>query len=294
MERRPEAGFYMNDLLKHQLDILIKNVKNDWDFTILISAQGEMRVGKSVLGMQIGAYWSYEIQRKYGIQIPWTVKDNMVLNGNELIMKGNALGEKYKYGVLDYDEAADDLEGTKVMRASTQAIKDHLRKAAQYNMLNIIIQGEFFEIPKAIAISRSVCLLDVYYVADEDEMFQRGYFNFYSKRAKKLLYLKGKKDLDYKSVKPDFYGTFNNFYALPEVEYRKEKKEALKRWKRYTSLDLKKQETLRAVCKLLYQKGMTHREIADNISKLSKFSVSHRWIGKMIAGEEYFDDEDTE
>ena len=49
--------------LKLQLDALIKNVVNDWDFTIIISGSGEVRVGKSTLAAQIATYWTYEMWR---------------------------------------------------------------------------------------------------------------------------------------------------------------------------------------------------------------------------------------
>jgi hypothetical protein len=293
-DRRKEPGFDMNELLKEQLDVLIKNVVKDWDFTIIISGQGEMRVGKSIIGMQIGCYWSYQIWKLYGIKVPWNVKENFVLNGSELIAKGNALGQNYKYAVLDYDEAADDLESSKVLKFATQQIKDHLRKAAQYNMLNIIIQSEFFEVPKAIALSRSTFLIDVYYVPDERGYFNRGYFHFFSRRGKKKLYLFGKKELDYNCVIPDFRGTFPNFFTVPEDEYRKEKRLSLNRWHKVTALETKMRENFRAALKLLYQMGLTHREIAEKMSAMSKFRVSHVFIGAMIAGEEYNEDEIVE
>ena len=55
-EYQKSDGFSMHPILKAQLDILLKNIKNDWDFTIIITGGGEVRVGKSVLAMQIGAY----------------------------------------------------------------------------------------------------------------------------------------------------------------------------------------------------------------------------------------------
>jgi len=39
-------GFYMNDNLKQTIDLWVKNVKNDWDFVVIISGQGTVRVGK--------------------------------------------------------------------------------------------------------------------------------------------------------------------------------------------------------------------------------------------------------
>lgn len=59
-EKNPEkAGFFMDERLVMQLEVLLKNITNDWDFTIIISGQGEVRVGKSMLAMQIACYWSY-------------------------------------------------------------------------------------------------------------------------------------------------------------------------------------------------------------------------------------------
>ena len=51
-------GFYIDDTLKHTIDLWVKNVKNDFDFVIIISGGGSVRVGKSHLAFQIAAYWS--------------------------------------------------------------------------------------------------------------------------------------------------------------------------------------------------------------------------------------------
>lgn len=289
-----EDGFDMNPMLKQQIDILLKNIKNDWNFTILIAGQGEMRVGKSLLAMQIGMYWSYMIKRLYNLDVPFTIKENMVLNGNELLIKGKNLGAKYKYAVLDYDEAADDLEGTKVMSFATKQMKDWLRKSAQYNMLTILIQSEFFEVPKAIAISRSSCLIDVSYNADESGIFRRGYFSFFSRRKKKLLYLLGKKMLDYHKVQPDFRGTFPHFYPVNEEEYRKEKFDCLKKWERVSGMDYRRQEWLRAAFKFIYAQGLTHREIANKLNELCKIKISYKTVGRLLQGEEIGEDDADE
>lgn len=292
-DKRKAAGFYMDDLLKRHIDVLIKNAPRDWDFTIIISGQGEMRVGKSLIASQIACYWAYMMEKLYNLKVPFNVKENFVLNGNELIPKGQRLGEKYKCAPLIFDEAADDLESVKVLKATTQAIKDYLRKAAQYNMLNIIVQSEFFEIPKPIAISRSVYLIDVSYEIDESGLFQRGRFSFYSRRKKKLLFLRGKRDLNYNCVKPDFRGTFPHFYPMDEGEYRQEKADSLKRWKTMTSAEIRWRAWVTAAFKLMYQNGDSHREIADKISSISKFKMVHSTVGRILK-EEKFDILDEE
>jgi hypothetical protein len=69
-------GFYMDDQLKLQLDVLVKNIKNDWDFTIILTGQGEVRVGKSKLAMDIGCYWAYCMQKIYKAKVPFSLEDN--------------------------------------------------------------------------------------------------------------------------------------------------------------------------------------------------------------------------
>lgn len=224
-----KAGFAIHAGLKAQLDLLVKNIKNDWDFTIIITAGGEVRAGKSVLAMQIGAYWTYLINKTYGFNNPFNVEENYVLDGEKLIESGNKLGEKYKGACLVYDEAGADLEGRKVMSTSTQRVLDYFRECGQYNMLNILVLPEYFDLPKGIAISRSICLIDVYYTSDNEGIFERGYFNFYSRPNKKQLYIKGKRNLDYKAYRADFHGKFYDFYPIDEVKYRALKQEALKK-----------------------------------------------------------------
>ena len=222
-------GFYIEEVLKSQLDILLKNIHNDWDFTILITGGGEVRVGKSVLAMQIAAYWKAMVKEKFGKTIPLDPKINFCFDGKKLIEVGNKLGTKYSYPVLIYDEAGADLEGRKVMQTVTQDVLDFYRECGQYNMLNIIVLPEFFDLPKGIALSRSIFLLDVSYFATDEGMLQRGYFNFYSRPNKKWLYLKGKKDLNYQAYHWDFHGRFYHFYPVKEEEYRAAKQEALKK-----------------------------------------------------------------
>lgn len=275
--RQREDGFLMADILKEQLDILVKNVVKDWDFTIIISGGGEVRVGKSVLAMQIAAYWHYCLWKVHGKKIPFSIKDNMVMDGRKLIEKGNYLGKKYPYSALIFDEAGADLEGRKVMQTVTQDVLDYYRECGQYNMLNILVLPEFFDLPKGVALSRSICLLDVYYSYGEDDIFQRGYFNFYSKRRKKDLYLKGRKELDYNVGKKDFAGTFSDFYPIDEAEYRALKQDALsKRENRKRN----KFQIQRDACWyiLTREMGITQEQLGKRMEQLTGIFVAHNTI----------------
>jgi len=261
-------GFSMHPILKAQLDILLKNIKNDWDFTIIITGGGEVRVGKSVLAMQIGAYWTYKMKQKHGNNCPWDLKTNFVFQGDKLISQGNELGVKFPYSVLIFDEAGADLEGRKVIQGTTQDVLDYMRECGQYNMLNILVMPEFFDLPKGLALSRSIFLIDVTYSANREGIFQRGKFNFYSRPNKKMLYLKGKRELNYTAYKCDFRGDFGNFYTVNEEEYRASKVEALKHRE---SKRRSKFQTQRDACWFLLTKEfkLTQQELGQRMEQLT-------------------------
>jgi len=292
-KHQQSPGFYMNDNLKQTIDLWVKNVKNDWDFVIIISGQGTVRVGKSVLAQQIAAYWTYAIWKAYEIEVPFTCEDNIVFHGSELIKKGNKLGRKHKYGCLVFDEAGADLEGVKSMKKSTQNVKDFFRECGQYNMLNILCLPEFFDLPKGIATNRSNCLIDCYVTVDKNDMWERGKFNFFSAPAKKKLYKWGKKEGDYNASKSDFHGDWDNFFVLDQEEYKKMKVEALKTREVVGRVEEARTRYLKgALLTLSREYGLSNREIAEKLGSKSKSKCYHGYIGKLMAGENPEDDDD--
>lgn len=274
-------GFEMDDILAEQIKLAAKNVTNDWDFTIIVTGSGEVRVGKSVLALQIAAYWTWLIEKLHGIKVPFSVKENLVFQWDKLIEKGNDLGEKSKYCALQYDEAGETMQGTKTMSRELQAVKDYLRECGQYNFLNILVMPEFFDLPKGIAVTRSIFLIDVYYTAGQDGIFQRGFFKFYSRKNKKQLYLKGKKELNYNAYHFNFQGKFPNFYPINEKEYREQKQIALR--SRDTNKKDKVLEMRDAAWAMLYKKlGMSQQEIADKMIEITKQNVSQQVISNAL------------
>lgn len=267
-------GFYMDDTFKNQMDILLKNIINDWDFTIIITGGGEVRVGKSVLAMQIGYYWTYMINKLYNRKLIFTVKNNFVFDGRQLIKKGNELGINQQFACLPFDEAGADLEGRKAMQTITQDVLDYYRECGQYNMLNILVLPEYFDLPKGIAMSRSIFLLDVYYTANKEGFFQRGYYNFYSRRNKKYLYLYGKRDLNYFAYRYDFHGRFFNFYPIDEKEYRAEKQKALKgrESKRRNKFQIQRDACWHLLCDEI---GWSRQEVCKRMEQLTGIYVGN-------------------
>lgn len=272
-----KAGFHFDDTLKQQIDILLKNIKNDWDFTIIISGGGEVRVGKSVLAIQIGKYWNYMTEKLYGKKAPFNVKTNIVFDGKKLIEKGNYLGQNYSYPVLIYDEAGAELEGRKIMTSVTQNVLDFYRECGQYNLFNIIVLPDYFDLPKGIALSRSIFLIDVYYASTPEGLFKRGFFNFYSRRNKKYLFLRGKRELNYNAYPYNFHGGFNNFYPINEKEYRAAKQEALSKRE---SKRRNKFQMQRDACWYLLNRefNKTQEWVAKRMEQLTGIFVAHNTV----------------
>jgi hypothetical protein len=278
------AGFPMNRLLKRQMDYLIKNVVDDWDFTLLICGEGEVRIGKSTLAQQISTYWTWSMLHLHKKKLPHSVKENMVFTGQDLIVRGNKLGRNNPYSTLIFDEAGADLEGSKTMKQTTQAVRDYLRECGQYNMLNILVLPEFFDLPKGVALSRSIAMINVYWLPDENGKFERGFFKFYNKPDKKKLYLFGKKDLDYNAQQETFYGQFPRFYTYDEKEYKIAKLEALKNREQTGQKEMKMNEFTYAMLKLLRDKfGFSLDGLRKELNKLTiNYKITERYIPRFI------------
>lgn len=270
-------GFRMNILLKENLDILLKYIKKDHDFVILISGGGMVRIGKSMIAMQIGKYLTEEINRKEGTNNEFT-ENNFVFRGTDLVKKAKDMP---KYSVLIYDEAGADLLSRKIMHQSTQAVLDFFREAGQLNLFLIVVLPDFFELPSGIAITRSNLLIDVVYKRG----FERGCFKAYGWDRKKRLYLMGKKWKDYSCVNPDFGGEFDEFYTIDEQKYREMKLTALTGRKKdeYDSMSDKMKRMIDHRRKLILhlhdKKGMTQEEISE-ILGVTQADISRIYRGE--------------
>jgi hypothetical protein len=129
-------------------------------------------------------------------------------------------------------------------------------------MLAII--PNFFQLPQGYAISRSVFAIDVKF----NENFDRGDYDFYNFKEKKLLYVKGKKFYDYNVVNPSFSGRFFDGYGVDESEYRRRKLEDMQKYDK----EEKKVPTVTEICKELCNR------MKNNDSKLTSKQLAF-WFG---------------
>lgn len=272
--------YYIDGYLAMQLDSLIYNLKNDWDFILLISGDRMVRVGKSVFGMTVCAYLAYRIMQLKLHPDPYDV--NSIYFDNERMMK--EVYDKPKYCINHYDEGREGLAASKSMKQFQQDLLDFFAECGQLNQIFVIVLPDFFEMKEPIAVGRSEFLLNVYRKGINQKRdvfktgtkipvvkFDRGYFEFFSRKKKQILFdaAKSSKRKKYNLIPCNFYGRFTNQYPIDEVLYREKKLEALKRFKETAEknkIDKSMQMKVHLAVKLK-KEGKNSTEIAEHFEK---------------------------
>ena len=226
-----DKKYGMYPALRSNLDSIIYNLKRDWDFIIVITGSGNTRVGKSLLAQQVAYYFAYNLGTKFDLE-------NVVWDSEELIEK--AL-EMPKNSVIIYDEAREGLESKKAIEKESRGLFDFFSQNGALNQIIILVMPDFFEMSKGIAVNRSIFLLNTYYTNElrqtnikgrsvEVQRFRRGYFEFYNKKNKRKLYIKGKRNFfSYEGGLFNWRGKFPNYWVLPLEGYNQSKLEYIKR-----------------------------------------------------------------
>jgi DNA-binding XRE family transcriptional regulator len=205
-------GKYIDGYLYDNLKILAKRIVDDMTFMgVIFSSTLEVGTGKSVLATQIGEAWSEIMHDMHGIDLPFDI-NNVVWKPTNFIERAFELP---KYSFILLDEWEDQTYWSELGKT----LRQFFRKCRQLNLFMIVIIPNWFQLNMSYAIGRSAFAIDVKFEKD----FQRGYFSFYSFAAKRELYIKGKKEHNYKVVRPTFNGMFVDGYGVNEQEYRTRK-----------------------------------------------------------------------
>lgn len=207
-------GKYMDGYLHDNLEILADRIVDDMTFMgVIFSSTLEVGTGKSVMATQIGEAWSEIMKQKHNIDVPFTM-NNVVFKPKDLIERSFQLP---RYSCILLDEWEDQGYWTQL----GMTLRQFFRKCRQLNLLMLVIIPNWFQLNLSYAISRSAFAIDVRFEQD----FRRGFFSFYSFQAKRILYIKGKKEHNYSVARPTFYGRFVDGYGVDEGEYRRKKHE---------------------------------------------------------------------
>ncbi len=211
-------GYHIDDYRKEAIDIMAKKIVNDMQFVGIYAGSGTVRNGKSTISQQDAYYFTQKVNELHNLNNTFTIK-NVVFSADDLIKRAF---EVPSCSVLILDEGDDLTE--QHFSVLARKLRKFFRKCGQLNLLIILILPDFFELPKHYAITRSNYLVNVSFQGE----FDRGFFDFYSFKRKKTLYLKGKKLQDYEIVKPNFDGRFPPCYTVDLKAYSDKKRRDLK------------------------------------------------------------------
>lgn len=288
-------SFYIDKILALQLCTLVNNIKNDWDFVLLISGDRMVRVGKSVLGMTVCSFLSY-IMNLNNLKTKFDADD--IYFDHKVMMTD--VYDRPQYAINMYDEGREGLAASKSMTPFQADIMDFFAECGQLNQIFVIVCPDFFELKEPIAVGRSEFLLNVYRksVPSMKDMFKtgqkvpvikfnRGYFQLFNRTNKMNLFDKSKstRRKNYSLVKPNIIGRFINQYPIDEVAYRQKKRDALARFKvKKTEEKNLRQDTFhkKLLIKTMYDKKLSVKEIINEYEDLTKKTITDRTVQRYI------------
>ena len=209
-------GRYIDGYLYENLRVYAKAIVRDMTFLGFISSSTlEVGTGKSCFVQQIGEAWESLLWDEHKIKRPLQL-ESIVFKPEDLMDTSKKIPQ---YSIIILDEWEDSHYWSKL----GITLRQFFRKCRQLNLFMVCIIPNFFELPRGYAVSRSAFFIDIC-VRDG---FERGLFKFYSFPTKKRLYHKGKKEMDYGVVKPDFMGDFGDGYVVPREDYLEKKRKDL-------------------------------------------------------------------
>jgi hypothetical protein len=290
MEKVTDLGFWMDSYIKAALDSLCYNILDDWDGVVIVSGDGMVRIGKSMLTDQMAYYCLWKLHHNklnwLAIKKQYIDCETTIFSGTELITKGKSY---MKNSVFKYDEARGELDTKKVLQEITITLMDYFSECGMYNHIVFLVIPEYFDLPKGLATNRSEFLINVYRKKDMIKLkdgtdivkLQRGFFEFYSRDAKKKLYILGKKNFnDYRASKYDFFGEFRPFWIVNKERYDAKKLLYLSR-ERKTNKITKDEErfpfALKALCN-----HVSVRQASLELQSLG-LELGYRRIAQLIA-----------
>lgn len=257
-----ESLMYVDDKLNSQIDknIIPKIQTKDMDRVYVVD--GEEGSGKSVFAQQLGKKLDPNLQL-----------ENICFTPDEFTKR---IIKAKKGQCVIFDEAFTGFSSRGALTEINKLLVGLMMEMRQKNLFVLIVMPSFFLLDKYVAIWRAKGLFHVY-----TKHGKRGYWRFFNKYEKKLLYLKGKTIYDYSFPKSRMTGRFLNKYTIDEEEYREKKKGAMGKKSRATRAQvyIEQRDTLFYILKKKYNLSNT------DISKTCKdfgFKIDRTSISKIV------------
>jgi hypothetical protein len=286
--RVTDMQFWMDENLLNPLNTYCYNISDGHDFMILISGSAKKRVGKTMLGCQIGKYVAHVLRTPFD-------ESNIAFGGKELIEI--ARSHPHRSVIID-DESRTDLSSKRQMESFNKDLMDFFSECGKFNDLIILIAPDFFEFSKSVAVNMSDLLINIRreksdpiklterQIADsglnlpigtEVVKIIRGNWDVYDSEGKKKLYIWGKKNFDEYSTKyRATYGEFRLFWPIDRDKYEARKDVFIDRDRTKLSAG-KKESKLRVAIPKLIAAGWKQKDIAG------LFGVTEGYITQLKA-----------
>lgn len=206
-------GYYIDQVLKSNLDHIIEGVKQKWDGTAVIT--GLEGSGKSTAAFMTANYCDPSFK------------------GEEALRRTIFTADQF-YEVLENAKPGQAVVWDEMVLAgssgdATSSIQKALVKTftliRKKRLFIILVIPSIFMLQTYFALFRTRFLIHVY----SPNGIERGFFKFYSYDKKRELYFKGKKNnWNMAVVRPDFYGQVRNYtnYFIDDDKYN-DKKDAV-------------------------------------------------------------------
>ena len=200
--------FFMEENLVKNAEPVKKVVQTkDFDFVSIVC--GIPGVGKSNFSITLAKFFDPDFNI-----------DKICFTADDFISVTN---DCPKHSAVILDESFASLNTKVGMSSDFLRIINHLQLIRQKNLFIILCLPNFFDLHKGISLYRSSWLFVVY----SEEFGKRGTFTCYDRNAKRILFVKGSKYMDYSCVDPNFRGRFTRQKAIDDVEYERRKREHL-------------------------------------------------------------------
>lgn len=165
------------------------------------------------------------------------------------------------FSAVILDESFQSLNSRIIWTPEFLRIINHIQIIRQKHLFIILCLPNFFDLSKGVAIFRASHLF-VTYATDKG---RRGRFLGFGRDAKRRLYIKGSKFMDYDCVRSNIKGKYTlNRNILAEEEYEERKvKHLLEEQKKILQRKTKKTDRDDIINKLKKEKGWKVKEIGD-------------------------------
>ena len=240
--------------LQRTLNDVIKRVKEkNWDYVAIVA--GLPGAGKSTMAQTLAKYCDETFD-----------ESKIAFSDEDFIRITNEVPE---YSSVILDESFQSLNAKISMSSAFLRIINHLQIIRQKHLFVFLCLPNFFDLSKGVAVFRASHL----YVAYPNEVGDRGRFLAFDRDAKRELYIRGSKYMNYNAIKANYFGQFWENDVVPEKLYERMKLTHLQSQGKDNKTTTKKENQRDALINYLRKEHSHSTDELMNITNLSRSQI---------------------